>query len=108
MANYLNISGKLDNSKPGLILGPGEEYEIDDRKTTVIKVQEIIKKSKGESEGMDQALELLLGKPALAKIEEKHPGATTRLSSLRVLFTAVTSSVAGLTYDEGEAQFRKG
>lgn len=120
MANYLNISGKLDNSKPGLILGPGEEYEIDDRKSTVIKVQELVKNSAKktddetseadqiEADVMGKALQLLLGKASMKAIEQKHPGATMRLGAIKILFTAAMASIAGLTYDEGEAQFRKG
>ena len=106
--NYIDISAYLDNSKPGLIIAPGEEYEIDDRKNTILKIQALMNKSKeGDSEfdAMTKALEALLGKESLKAIEENHPGMTTRLSSLKVIFTATMAAINGIDYEAADARF---
>lgn len=106
MANYLDISGKLEAVRPGIMLGPDEQYEINDDKNVILKIQHMTQKSgKSDMETLPDALELFLGKDAVKQLEEKHPGATTRLSSLQLLFKAIMAAVTGETLEDADARF---
>ena len=106
MAKFIDISSRLDDAKPGVIIAPGEQYEINDDKNNIIKMNAEIKKAKSELDGMVIALEMLFGKEALAEIEQNHPGMTTHLGTIKQLFVGALSAVNGDSPDEVEKRFR--
>lgn len=106
MSKYTDISARLDDAKPFLQVGKGEHYEINDDKNNVLKMNAAIAEAKGDIDAYLIGLEILLGKEALEAIEVKHPGATTRLSMLRVLFHGAMASVGGVSFEEAEKRFR--
>ena len=104
---YVDISAKLDDSQPMLQLGKSEFYPINDDKNNVIKMNALIAENKGgDLDAYLLTLECLLGAEALAEIEAKHPGATTSLSKIRVLFTGAMAAVGGVSLEEAEKRFR--
>lgn len=105
MAKFIDISARLDDSKPGIIIAPGEQYEINDDKNNVINMNAAVKKAKSELDGMETALNMLLGKDKVEEIEKNHPGMTTRLSSIKQLFIGAMAAVAGQTLEESDARF---
>lgn len=105
MAKFIDISARLDDARPGIIVAPGEQYEINDDKNNVIKMNAEIKKAKSELDGMVIALGMLLGEDKIAEIEEKHPGMTTRLGTIKQLFIGALSAINGDLPDEVEKRF---
>lgn len=105
MAKFIDISSRLDDAKPGIIVAPGEQYEINDDKNNIIKMNAEIKKAKSELDGMVIALGMLLGDTALAEIEEKHPGMTTRMGTIKQLFIGSLSAINGESPEEVEKRF---
>lgn len=108
MANYIDISSKLEASKPMIRLGPNDAYEINDDKNAVLKMQAALKnESDNEIEGMSMLFTSLLGEEAVKDIEAKYPGATTRLSQMRVVMIAITAALSGISFEEAEKRFRE-
>lgn len=108
MANYIDITAKLEAAKPRLQLGPDDIYEINDDKNTVLKMQAALKdESMDELESMSLLFNSLLGEDAVKDIEAKYPGTTTRLSQMRVVMTAITAALSGISFDEAEKRFRE-
>lgn len=108
MANKINLLAQLEASKPVLVLGEGEEYEINDDKNVILKMDQILKDggSENDIEGFDKMFEALLGKEAVKKMEANHPGITTRVSQMLVLMTGIIAAVRGVSYEEVAESFR--
>ena len=112
MGKVYDITALLTVDKPKLKIGDSE-YEIDDNKNTVIKVQTDIDKMNTDNtssgyEVFDKALEALIGRDAINDIEEKHPGTITRLVNLQVVFYAVMAAITGEDPKDAQARFRRG
>lgn len=110
MNNYIDIAKHLEAAKPGLTLGPDEHYEINDDKNIMVQVDALQRKNKGDKDQFDaltSILELFFGKDQLAKMEENHPGVTTRISSMTVLMTATMAAISGEEFEDTKARFRE-
>lgn len=106
MAKFIDISARLDDARPGIIIAPGEQYEINDDKNNIIKMNAAIKKAASELDGMVIALGMLLGDDKVSEIEANHPGMTTRLGTIKQLFVGALSAINGEAPDEVEKRFR--
>lgn len=110
MAHVVDISAKLEAVKPVLKLGPDEEYEINDDKNVILKMQSILE---GNIEDADEYSEMfkvftdLLGKDAVKEMEEKHPGVTSRMSQIRVLIIAISAAISGNSFEVEEKRFHQ-
>jgi len=105
MAKFIDLSSRLVDAKPGIMVAPGETYEVNDDKNNIILMNAEINKAKTELEGMETALKMLLGEPALADIEAKHPGLTNHLGTIKQLFIGALAAASGETAEECEKRF---
>lgn len=99
----IDLSSKLENQPKFIKIGE-QSFQVRDDKNTVIKAFNLLKDSdKSEIEGIDEVLELLLGKQALKDISKL----SLSISGYKVLFTGVMACVNGETYQETEKRFQK-
>lgn len=104
MSNIIDISSKLTNERPKLKLAEDKLYEIDDRKNTVIKLENIMEgEDLNNASVIDKMVELLLGKQAVEDIEEME----LSIVSYQQLMIGLMAGVTGETYEVTEARFRK-
>lgn len=101
MAKTIDITSKLTNERPKLKLGEGKEYEIDNRKNTVLAIQAKIDKDAEGTEYLDEVLELALGKQAVKEINESD----ISFADYQIIFVAVMAGALGEEYEAVEARF---
>ncbi|OME86530.1 MULTISPECIES: hypothetical protein [Paenibacillus] len=101
MAKIIDITSKLTNERPKLKLGEGKEYEIDNRKNTVLAIQAKIDKGAEGSEYLDEVLEMALGKSAVKEINESD----ISFADYQIIFVAVLAGALGEDYEAVEARF---
>lgn len=97
----IDISSKLTNERPRLKLAEGLEFEIDNSKNTVLKVQQKMVNST-DGEVIDTAIEALLGKDAVKKIDKMN----LSVESYKTIFIALMASISDISYEEAEERFR--
>lgn len=106
MAHVIDITSKLEAAKPIIRIGE-KDYEIDDNKNTVLKMQQgLLSEDKDQFSQMIAALEALFGKDQLKEIEQDNPGITKRVSLIKVLFISILAAVEGEPYEVVEGRFR--
>lgn len=100
----VNISQHLEDAPKFLKIGDGDKnvFKVDDRKNTVLKIQEILNKQSGIVE-MDKAIELALGKEALKKINEMN----LSMTSYQNIFIGMMAAINGKSFEETEKTFRE-
>ncbi len=104
MSKTIDITAKLTNERPKLKLAEDKTYEIDDRKNTVLKMNQRMKEANTEDiEFMDEIIEMLLGEKAVKEIDEMNPS----MSAYQSIIIAIMAAIAGEDYETAEARFRK-
>lgn len=100
----VDISMHLEDAPKLLKLGPGDEnvFKVDDKKNTVLKIQEILNKD-ASSEGMDKALKLALGEEAVKKINEMD----LSMTAYQNIFIGMMAAISSQKFEEAEKQFRQ-
>lgn len=100
----VDISQHLEDAPKFLKLGPGDDnvFKVDDKKNTVLKIQEILNKD-SSSEGIDKALKLALGEDAVKKINEMD----LSMSAYQNIFIGVMAAISSQSFEEAEKQFRE-
>ncbi|WP_160045578.1 hypothetical protein [Paenibacillus sp. USDA918EY] len=101
MAKTIDISGKLTNERPVLKLGEGKEYEIDNRKNTVLAIQSKMDEGSEGTAYLDEVLELALGKEAVKEINESD----ISFADYQIIFVAALAGALGEDYETVEARF---
>lgn len=102
MSKIIDISAKLTNERPKLKLSEDKIYEIDDRKNTII----ILNQKMGESdlnnlEVIDDMIRITLGEAALKEIDEMN----LPFSAYQNILMAVMAAVSGESFEVVEARF---
>lgn len=106
MAHVIDITSKLEAAKPVIKIGD-KEYEVNDDKNVVLKMQQgLLSEDEDSFNQMVAALEALFGKDKLKEIEQDNPGITKRVSLIQVLFKSILAAVEGVSYEVVEARFR--
>jgi|LSQX01.3.fsa_nt_gb hypothetical protein len=106
MAHIIDITSKLEAAKPIIKIGD-KEYEVNDDKNVVLKMQQgLLSEDEDSFNQMVAALEALFGKDKLKEIEQDNPGITKRVSLIQVLFKSILAAVEGVSYEVVEARFR--
>ena len=106
MAHIIDITSKLEAAKPIIKIGD-KEYEVNDDKNVVLKMQQgLLSEDEDSFNQMVAALEALFGKDQLKEIEQDNPGITKRVSLIQVLFKSILAAVEGVSYEVVEARFR--
>ncbi|OUS70301.1 hypothetical protein B1748_29135 [Paenibacillus sp. MY03] len=103
MAKTIDISGKLTNERPVLKLGEGKEYPIDNRKNTVLALQEIMQEPAGSDlEKAEKVLALVLGQDAADEVNKSD----LSFEDYQTVFVAALAGATGEDYEVVEKRFR--
>lgn len=102
MARNIDLSNKLSNERPTIIIG-GNTYTVNDEKTNVLLMNEELKKGESASEVIDKTISLLLGKKALKEIDEMGLG----LSQYTIIFYGLIACVNDISIEEAQERFRQ-
>lgn len=100
MSKVINITEKLSNEKPVIVIGE-KSYEVNDGLETVLKFEELV--SESTAENMVKAIEISLGEHAVEELRIMKMNS----SNYKVLATAILASMQGVSYEEIEGRFRK-
>lgn len=97
-----DITSKLENEKPVVRIGE-KDFEINNSKNAMIKVNEICKNSTDDFEIINEVLEELLGKGNAEIIEAMNLSVT----GYKAVFIAVLAGAGDEEYEEVEKRFQK-
>lgn len=104
MSKVIDISAKLTNERPKLKLAENKVYEIDDRKNTVLKMNQKLQNADIEDiEFIDEMIEMLLGKEAAKEIDEMN----LSIVNYQSIMVAIMAAITGEEYDVAEKRFRE-
>lgn len=104
MSKVIDISAKLTNERPKLKLAEDKVYEIDDRKNTIIKMNQKLKNANlDDIEVIDEIIVLLLGRKAAKEINEMD----LSISNYHNIMIAIMAAVTGEEYETAENHFRE-
>lgn len=103
MGKIIDISSKLMNEPKFLQVTEDKTYKVDDRKNTVIQMNQILENANGSVESIDKAIKLCLGDKAFKEIEKMDLSMTAYQS----LFIGMMALVTNKTYEELEKTFRE-
>lgn len=105
MSKIIDISAKLTNERPKLKLTEDKIYDIDDRKNTIIILNQKMKNSNvNDIEAIDEMLNIILGEDAAKEIDEMN----LPIIALQTIMVAIMAAVTGEDYEAAEARFREG
>lgn len=99
----VDISSHLEDSPKFVKLGPTDEdvFQVDDRKNTVLKIQEILNHDQS-AKSINKALELALGREAVKRIEDME----LSITAFQNVFIGVMAAMNSKTFEETEKDFR--
>jgi len=104
MGKVIDISAKLTNERPKLKIAEDKIYEIDDRKNTILKLNQKMKNANMDDVSfIDEVIEMTLGKEAAKEINEMD----LSMSAYQNIMIAIMAAVMGEDYETAEARFRK-
>lgn len=104
MSKVIDISAKLTNERPKIKLAEDKIYEIDDRKNTILKLNQKMENADVDDvEFIDETLEMLLGEKAAKEINEMD----LSISAYKEIMIAVMAAVMGEEYEVAERRFRE-
>lgn len=98
MVKVINISDKLDMTKPKIQIGD-KQYVVDNSMKNVLKFEEL--SVIGKSESMMQAIKLTLGEKAVKEIGI----ADYSINNFKILTIAILAVMQGMAYEEAERGF---
>lgn len=102
MAKIIDISAKLTNERPKIKLTEDKTYEIDDRKNTVLSLNQKMSEV-SEGEAVDIIISTLLGEVAAKEIEAMD----LSISDYEHISLALMAAVSNEEYEETERRFRE-
>ena len=104
MAKTIDISAKLTSERPKLKLAEDKIYEIDDRKNTILKLNQKMKGGNFEDIAfIDEIVEMTLGKEVVKEIN----GMDLSMVDYQNIMIAIMAAVIGESFEVAEARFRK-
>lgn len=104
MGKIIDISAKLTNEKPKLKLSEDKVFEIDDRKNTILQMNQKFREADFNNlEVIDDVIKLTLGEAAAKEIDKMN----LPFSVYQSIFVAIMAAVMGEEYETVEARFRK-
>lgn len=104
MGKIIDISSKLTNEKPMLKLTEDKIYEIDDRKNTILLLNQKMQSSDlNDLSAIDEMIEVVLGKEAAKDIDNMN----LSISAYQSIMIAIMAAVTGEEYETAEERFRK-
>lgn len=104
MGKVIDISAKLTNERPKLKIAEDKIYEIDDRKNTILKLNQKMQSDDTEDLGfIDDVIKMTLGSKAAKEIADMD----LSLSAYQNIMLAIMAAVMGESFEVAEARFRK-
>lgn len=104
MSKIIDISAKLTNERPKLKLAEDKIYEIDDRKNTIILLnQKMQDTDANDINAIDEMISVVLGEEAAKEIDEMN----LPMATYQSIMIAIMAAVTGEDYEVAEARFRK-
>ena len=104
MSKIIDISAKLTNERPRLKLAEDKIYDIDDRKNTIILLNQKMQGSDtNDIDAIDEMIGVVLGEEAAKEINDMN----LPMAAYQSIMIAIMAAVTGEEYDIAEARFRK-
>lgn len=104
MSKTIDISAKLTNERPKLKLADDKIYEIDNRKNTIIQMEQKVQNADiNDLVFLDEAIRILLGEKAAKEIEEMD----LSITNYQRIFIAIFAAIQEIEYEQAEGMFRK-
>ncbi len=104
MGKTIDISAHLTNERPTLKLSEDKVYKVNDRKSTMILINQKMKESDmNDIEEIDKVLKALLGEKAVKEIDELDPP----FSFYQKILTGCLAAVTGEELDTIEGRFQE-
>jgi len=104
LSKVYDISAKLTNERPKIKLGEGKVYEVDNRKNTILLMQQKLEKADiDDLNFLDEAIEMLLGEKAAKEIDEMD----LSIANYQTIFITIMAAIQEIEYEQAEAMFRK-
>ena len=104
MSKTIDISAKLTNERPKLKLAKDKIYEIDDRKNTILKLNQKMQNSDiNDIEAIDEFIALVLGEKAAKEINDMN----LSIVSYQSIMVAIMAAITGEEYEAAEKRFRE-
>lgn len=102
MGKIIDISSKLVNEPKFLQVAEGKTYKVDDRKNTVLKLNELLDGSNDSAKNIDKAIKIGLGEKAFKEIEAMD----LSIVAYQSLFIGMMALMMDKDYEEMEKTFR--
>ena len=104
MSKIIDISAKLTNERPKLKLADDKIYEIDDRKNTILQLNQKMQNADlNDLNVIDEMIKVVLGKKAAKEINDMN----LPIVAYQSILIAIMAAVTGEEYEAAEARFRK-
>lgn len=104
MSKVYDISAKLTNERPKIQIAENKIYEVDNRKNTILKMQQMLQKADiDDLDFLDEAIEMLLGEKAAKDIDEMD----LSIAAYQTIFITIMAAIQEIEYEQAEAMFRK-
>lgn len=104
MSKAYDISTKLTNERPKIKIAEDKIYEVDNRKNTILKMQQMLQETNiDDLDFLDEAIEMLLGEKAAKELGEMD----LTIKNYQVIFIAIVAAIQEIEYEQAEAMFRK-
>lgn len=104
MSKIIDISAKLTNERPQLKLAEDKVYDIDDRKNTVILLNQKMQGSDiNDVNAMDEMISIVLGEDAAKEIDAMD----FSIASYQTIMVAIMAAMTGEEYERAEERFRQ-
>lgn len=100
----IDLSGKLDNSRPLIKIADGKIYEVDNRKNTVLQLEKHMRTAaEGDLTAMDEVIRVLLGEEVAKEIEAMD----LSLPAYERLLIGLMAAISDEDYDTAYARFQR-
>lgn len=104
MSKVIDISAKLTNERPKLKLAEDKIYEIDDRKNTILLLNQKMQGSDmNDLNAIDEMIGVVLGEKAAKEINDMN----LPIVAYQSIMIAIMAAVTGEEYEVAEARFRR-
>lgn len=104
MSKVIDISARLTNERPKLKLAEDKIYDIDDRKNTIILLNQKMQGSDlNDLNAIDEMIAVVLGEEAAKEINEMN----LSIVAYQSIMIAIMAAVTGEEYEVAEARFRR-
>lgn len=104
MAKTIDLSQKLDNSRPFIKVAEGKIYEVDNRKNTVLRFDQLMRNGDpNDTRVLGEMVSTFLGKNAAKEIEAMD----LTMPSYIALIIGIVAAATDEDFEVAEARFHK-